>query len=151
MVESRSKMSGGVLTHVSEYLLNLEQHLLAITYMLIGASAGLLTGSVSATKKLKNNFTSTDGLRDLIYGSEHRDEKDRRSVSDLLKSWVPGFQMSSAPVKQSKSLLSTTNYAISAWCVVLSGTSVESLFPSFCILCRACTNPQHRRRADTVS
>jgi hypothetical protein len=94
-------MSGDVLSTMAGYVLCLEQHLLAITFTLLGASAGILTGSIKATKQLQPNFTSTGGFRELIYGSAHKDEKDRLSVSDLLKSWVPGFQHKSASVKQS--------------------------------------------------
>ena len=87
-----------VVAVMSGYFVSFEQKLLSVTYALIGASAGFISGSIKATHKLQHNFTSADGLRELWLGSKHAGgEKDTRSFSDLLTSWVPWHQGGSSP------------------------------------------------------
>lgn len=97
-------MAGGdrrdVMAVVSEYFLTFEQKLLSVTYALLGASVGLISGVSIATHKLQHNFSSPDGLKELWLGSDHKGgEKDTRSFYDLLKSWMPGYNGSAAPIK----------------------------------------------------
>ncbi|BDA50858.1 hypothetical protein COCOBI_17-0770 [Coccomyxa sp. Obi] len=93
-----SQESRDLVAYVGNIVLSLEARLLSVTYLLLGASAGFIHGSIKAGHKLQHNFTSADGLRELWLGSKHiGEEKDTRSFKDLLTSWVPWPQGSTKP------------------------------------------------------
>ena len=75
---------------LSSYAVGLEQALLHWTFAIFGASVGLLQGTYHAAQRLQPHFTSTKGAKQLIYGVNHP-EREQLSVTDLIKSWIPGY------------------------------------------------------------
>ena len=76
-----------IVSRVSSYARSAEQAVVYVTLSVLGASLGLLEGTFKGFQKLQPNFRSREGLEDLLYGSNHKE--DRGSVTELLKSWVP--------------------------------------------------------------
>ena len=85
-----AQKQGNAIQVLSSYAISLEQSLLHWTFAIFGASVGLLQGTYHAAQRLQPHFTSTAGAKQLIYGVNHP-EREHLSVTDLIKSWIPGY------------------------------------------------------------
>lgn len=79
------------------YAWRVEQALVYFTFSVLGASVGLLEGSFKGFQTLQPSFRSTEGIQALIYGSDHKGERDQHSISDLLFSWIPVYKKHEQP------------------------------------------------------
>ena len=86
-----SQKGQGVYSTLTQYVYSFEQKLLHFTFSWAGALEGVLLGSYKGARSLQPHFTSTEGFKDLLYGSRHKAERQHMSVTDLLKSWIPNF------------------------------------------------------------
>ena len=91
-----AKMSG-IVSKMSSYAWSAEQAVVYVTLTVIGASLGLLEGTFKGFQKLQPNLTSRQGFEDLIYGSNHRGDRDRHSIADLIASWIPIYKKHPQP------------------------------------------------------
>ena len=87
----------GIVSKMSSYAWSAEQAVVYVTLTVIGASLGLLEGTFKGFQKLQPNLTTREGFEDLIYGSNHRSDKDRHSIADLLASWIPMYKNKTRP------------------------------------------------------
>ena len=96
-----------IISKVSSYAWSAEQAVVYVTLSVLGASLGLLEGTFKGFQTLQPNFRSRQGLEDLLYGSNHKE--DRGSVTELLKSWVPFLHHSQPNLKRER-LVSAESY-----------------------------------------
>lgn len=106
-----------IVSKVSSYTRSAEQAVLYVTLSFLGASLGLLEGSIKGFQKLQPNFTSREGLEELLYGSNHKDH--RGSVTELLSSWVP-FLHHRQPDLKREGLLSVETHFNTCLCLLYS-------------------------------
>lgn len=94
----------GVFSSLTQYAVSIEQKLLHYTFAWVGTLEGVLLGSYKGARSLQPHFTSTEGFKELLYGSRHKHEMQHQSITDLLKSWIPNFSSSKQrDVKRSES------------------------------------------------
>ena len=89
-----------IISRVSSYAWSAEQAVVHVTLSVLGASLGLLEGTFKGFQILQPNFRSRESLEDLLYGSNHKE--DRGSVTELLKSWIPFLHHSQPNLKRER-------------------------------------------------